>query len=109
VLLLCVKKVHDNPSMDGPPPVLSARGIRMVREYYIIPLRFVAWMREEEYWMIWSVDIAGESFVLRIGGKNTHLLGIDRGRERVCTAIAAQMGVGAEVASYHASEANALV
>lgn len=52
----------------------------------------------------YRVDIAGESFVLRIGGKNTHLLGIDRERERVCTAIAAQVGVGAEVISYHASD-----
>jgi thiamine kinase-like enzyme len=52
----------------------------------------------------YRVDIAGESFVLRIGGKNTHLLGIDRGRERACTAIAAQVGVGAEVVSYHASD-----
>ena len=42
----------------------------------------------------YRVDIAGESFVLRIGGKGTHLLGIDRGRERACTAIAAQMGSG---------------
>src|SRR5216684_4025894 len=45
----------------------------------------------------YRVDIGGEIFVLRIGGKGTHLLGIDRGRERTCTAIAAQMGVGAEV------------
>src|SRR5260370_10468674 len=52
----------------------------------------------------YRVDIAGESFVLRIGGKNTHLLGIDRGRERACTVIAAQVGVGAQVFSYHASD-----
>jgi thiamine kinase-like enzyme len=52
----------------------------------------------------YRVDIGNESFVLRIGGKGTHLLGIDRARERICTAIAAQSGVGAEVVFYRASE-----
>src|SRR6266851_2671801 len=52
----------------------------------------------------YRVDIGGETFVLRIGGKGTHLLGIDRGRERTCTAIAAQVGVGAEVIHFLASE-----
>jgi thiamine kinase-like enzyme len=45
----------------------------------------------------YRVDIGGDTFVLRIGGKGTHLLGIDRGRESTCTSIAAQVGVGAEV------------
>jgi thiamine kinase-like enzyme len=52
----------------------------------------------------YRVDIAGETFVLRIGGKGTRLLGIDRGREHTCTAIAAQMGVGAEVIHFLPSE-----
>ena len=52
----------------------------------------------------YRVDIRGETFELRIGGKGTHLLGIDRGRERTCTAIAAQMGIGAEVVHFLASE-----
>ena len=52
----------------------------------------------------YRVDIGNESFVLRIGGKGTHLLGIDRGREHACTAIAAQLGVGAEVIYFLASE-----
>jgi thiamine kinase-like enzyme len=52
----------------------------------------------------YRVDIGGESFVLRIGGKGTHLLGINRERERTCTAIAAQVGVGAEVVHFLASE-----
>ena len=43
----------------------------------------------------YRVDISGETFVLRIGGKRTHLLGIDRRLESMCTAIAAQVGVGA--------------
>jgi len=42
--------------------------------------------------------------VLRVGGKGTRLLGIDRGREHTCTAIAAQLGVGAEVIHFLASE-----
>src|SRR5207248_10648234 len=52
----------------------------------------------------YRVDIGGETFVLRIGGKGTHLLGIDRGHESICTAIAAQVGVGAEVMHLLASE-----
>src|SRR5437764_13626056 len=52
----------------------------------------------------YRVDIGGESFVLRIGGKGTHLLGIDRERESICTAIAAHVGVGAEVVHFLASE-----
>lgn len=52
----------------------------------------------------YRVDVAGESFVLRIGGTGTHLLGIDRGREHACTAIAAQLGVGAEVVRFLAAD-----
>lgn len=52
----------------------------------------------------YRVDTGGETFVLRIGGKGTHLLGIDRGRESICTAIAAQVGVGAEVIHFLAGE-----
>jgi thiamine kinase-like enzyme len=52
----------------------------------------------------YRVDVGHESFVLRIGGKGTHLLGIDRERERMCTAIAAQSGVGAEVVFYRTVE-----
>ncbi len=48
----------------------------------------------------YRVDTAGATFVLRIGGKGTHLLGIDRGHESICTAIAAQVGVGAEVVHF---------
>ena len=52
----------------------------------------------------YRVDIGGETFVLRIGGKGTHFLGIDRGRESICTAIAAQVGVGAEVIHFLPAE-----
>ena len=54
----------------------------------------------------YRVDIAGESFVLRVGGKGTHLLGIDRRRECTCTQIAAQIGVGAGVVHFLASESD---
>lgn len=52
----------------------------------------------------YRVDIGGESFVLRIGGKGTHLLGIDRLRESLCTTIAAQVGVGAQVVHFLPAE-----
>jgi len=52
----------------------------------------------------YRVDLADSSFVLRVGGKGTHLLGIDRARERACSEVAAQVGVGAEVITYHSSE-----
>jgi thiamine kinase-like enzyme len=48
----------------------------------------------------YRLDIAGESFVLRISGTGTHLLGINREHERICTALTAQIGVGAEVIHY---------
>jgi thiamine kinase-like enzyme len=50
------------------------------------------------------VEVNSESYVLRVGGKGTHILGIDRGREYTCTALAAQTGVGAEVIYFLASE-----
>lgn len=52
----------------------------------------------------YRVDNGKESFVLRVGGEGTHLLGIDREREHACTAIAAQLGIGAEVIHFLASE-----
>src|SRR6266581_7825772 len=52
----------------------------------------------------YRVEIGGETFVLRIGGKGTHLLGIDRGHEHICAAIAARVGVGAEVMHFLPTE-----
>src|SRR5437667_10439053 len=52
----------------------------------------------------YRVDIGGETFVLRIGGTGTHLLGIDRLRESTCTRLAAQAGVGAEVIHFLPAE-----
>lgn len=43
------------------------------------------------------LDVGEHSFVLRIGGANTALLGIDRERELACLRVAAAAGVGPEV------------
>lgn len=43
------------------------------------------------------VDVDGASFVLRMGGADTHLLGIDRDVERGANARAAEVGVGPAV------------
>jgi thiamine kinase-like enzyme len=45
----------------------------------------------------YRVDIDGASFVLRVGGKGTHLLGIDRERESICSTLASQVGVAPRV------------
>ncbi len=48
----------------------------------------------------YRVDVGGESFVVRIPGKDSELLGIDRRREYVCTLAASQSGVGPEVVHF---------
>jgi thiamine kinase-like enzyme len=50
------------------------------------------------------VEVAGQQLVVRIGGDQSHLLGIDRKNEHLCTSIAARLGVGAEVVGYFAEE-----
>jgi thiamine kinase-like enzyme len=47
-----------------------------------------------------KVAVGGETYVLRIGGKNTDLLGIDRVAEHAATAMAADLGVGPEVIAF---------
>ncbi len=42
----------------------------------------------------------GEAFVLRIGGKDTALLGIDRSVEHEATLAAARLGIGPEVVAF---------
>jgi thiamine kinase-like enzyme len=46
------------------------------------------------------VDLEGRSYVLRIGGKDTHLLGIDRRAEYRAASAAASLGVGPEVVAF---------
>ena len=48
----------------------------------------------------YRVDVEGESYVLRVAGKDTGLLGIDRECEVACSRAAAALGVGPEVIAY---------
>lgn len=54
------------------------------------------------------INAGSESFVLRIGGENSHLLGIDRRCEHACSMAAAELGIGAEIVA-HWPEHNALL
>ena len=47
-----------------------------------------------------KVAVGGETFVLRIGGKDTALLGIDREAEHAATSIAADLEIGPEVVAF---------
>lgn len=47
-----------------------------------------------------KVEIDGEVFVLRVAGKDTNLLGIDRGVELAATEAAAAVGIGPEVVRF---------
>lgn len=48
----------------------------------------------------YRLDTDGESFVLRVAGRDTALLGIDRACEVASSRIAAALGVGPEVVAY---------
>ena len=47
-----------------------------------------------------KVSLDGETFVLRIGGKDTELLGIDRAAEAAAARTAAALGLGPEVVAF---------
>jgi hypothetical protein len=47
-----------------------------------------------------KVRTGGETFVLRIGGKDTELLGIDRAAEHRASLVAAELGIGPEVVQF---------
>src|SRR6266550_4175279 len=47
-----------------------------------------------------KVEADGRAFVLRIGGKDTELLGIDRSAEYAASSVAADLGLGPEVVAY---------
>jgi len=47
-----------------------------------------------------KVDVDGERFVLRVAGKDTNLLGIDRGVELAATEAAAALGIGPDVVAF---------
>ncbi len=46
------------------------------------------------------IDCDGESYVLRIGGQDTELLGIDRHAEHAAARLAASLGIGPEVIAF---------
>jgi thiamine kinase-like enzyme len=48
----------------------------------------------------YRVDVGGSSYVLRVGGKDTDLLGIDRATEHEASLRAAEVGVGPEVVAF---------
>jgi len=48
----------------------------------------------------YRVDVGGSSYVLRVGGKHTDLLGIDRATEHDASLRAAEVGVGPEVVEF---------
>jgi thiamine kinase-like enzyme len=52
----------------------------------------------------YRVDVGGSSYVLRVGGKDTDLLGIDRATEHEASLRAAEVGVGPEVVEFVESE-----
>jgi thiamine kinase-like enzyme len=52
----------------------------------------------------YRVDVDGSSFVLRVGGNDTGLLGIDRAVEHAASLRAASVGVGPEVVDFVESE-----
>jgi thiamine kinase-like enzyme len=47
-----------------------------------------------------KVEVDGEAFVLRVAGKDTSLLGIDRSVELAATEAAAALGIGPEVVAF---------
>jgi thiamine kinase-like enzyme len=47
-----------------------------------------------------KVELGRETFVLRIGGKHTELLGIDRSAEHAASRIAAELGLAPEVVAF---------
>src|SRR5487761_1726172 len=48
----------------------------------------------------YRVDVDGSSFVLRVGGNDTNLLGIDRAVEHAASLRAASVGAGPEVVAF---------
>jgi thiamine kinase-like enzyme len=46
------------------------------------------------------VEAEGQEFVLRVGGRDTELLGIDRAAEHVASCVAAELGLGPEVVAF---------
>src|ERR1700694_5761762 len=52
----------------------------------------------------YRVDVDGATYVLRVGGKDTNLLGIERATEHAASLRAAEIGVGPEGIAFEESE-----
>jgi thiamine kinase-like enzyme len=57
----------------------------------------------------YRVDTGRGSYVIRLAGEATELLGIDRAREHACSRAAEAVGIGAPVVAYFPEEHGALV
>jgi thiamine kinase-like enzyme len=51
-----------------------------------------------------KIVLDGEAYVLRVGGKDTELLGIDRSVEHGASLVAAAAGIGPEVVAFHEAD-----
>ncbi len=81
-------------SIDAGLPATAVRRIWPGREAVINPLSGGITNRN------YRVDVNGSSFVLRVGGNDTNLLGIDRAVEHAASLRAASVGVGPEVIAF---------
>lgn len=52
----------------------------------------------------YRVDVGAESYVMRLGGAKTELLGIDRANEYAATKAAAEIGIAPQVVDFYESE-----
>ena len=78
--------------------ILSQLPEQIRHEITVTPL--IGGMTNQTYRLDWNE----EAFVLRLFGENTHLLGIDRQREKTCTKVVAESGIGAQIESWISGE-----
>ncbi len=71
--------------------VLARLGAASTAEAVLVPMEGGITNRN------FRLDLRGETYVLRVGGENINLLGIDRAREHAASVIAARLSIGAEV------------
>jgi len=81
-------------SIDAGLPAIAVERVWAGREATITPLSGGITNRN------YRVDVDGASYVLRVGGNDTNLLGIDRAVEYEASLRAASVGVGPEVVAF---------
>ena len=81
-------------SIDGGLPATAVEGLWPGRKAVVTALS--GGITNHNY----RVDVNGVSFVLRVGGNDTTLLGIDRTVEHAASLRAAEIGVGPEVVAF---------